>query len=101
MRFGRKSFYRFGIRSCLTTSHKQILETPFSLTSSCILGKRVIGDFSSEQLLHLPGFPVLTYVAETPGESQSISEANSGLQTQQCRNGQAGNPGQYATPKER
>ena len=32
------SFYRFGIRSCLATSYKQILETPCSMTSSCILG---------------------------------------------------------------
>ena len=32
------SFYRFGIRSCLATSHKQILKTPLSMTSSCILG---------------------------------------------------------------
>ena len=37
-RFGHKSFYRFGIRSCLATSHKQILKTPFNMTSSCILG---------------------------------------------------------------
>ena len=86
MRFGHKSFYRFGIRSCLAISHKQILETPFSMTSSCILGKRIIGDFSSEQLLHLFRFPVLTYVAETPGESQSISEANnSGLEHNSAR----------------
>ena len=28
----------FGIRSCLATSHKQILKTPFNMTSSCILG---------------------------------------------------------------
>ena len=26
-RFGHKSFYRFGIRSCLATSHKQIIKT--------------------------------------------------------------------------
>ena len=37
-RFGHQSFYRFGIRSCLATSHKQILKTPFNMTSSCILG---------------------------------------------------------------
>ena len=37
-RFGHKSFYRFGICSCLATSHKQILKTPFNMTSSCILG---------------------------------------------------------------
>ena len=36
-RFDLKSFYWFGIRSCLATSHKQILKTPFSITSSCIL----------------------------------------------------------------
>ena len=30
--------YRFSIRSCLATSHKQILKTPFSMASSCILG---------------------------------------------------------------
>ena len=31
------SFYRFGIRRCLATSHKQILKTPFNMTSLCIL----------------------------------------------------------------
>ena len=36
--FGHESFYRFGIGSCLATSHKQILKTPFNTTSSCILG---------------------------------------------------------------
>ena len=36
-RFGRKSFYRFGIRSCLATSHKQILKTQLNMTWSCIL----------------------------------------------------------------
>ena len=36
--FRHKSFYRFGIASCLATSHKQILKTPCSMTSSCILG---------------------------------------------------------------
>ena len=39
-RFGHKSSYRFGIRSCLGTSHKQILKTPFNMTSSCIFGFR-------------------------------------------------------------
>ena len=34
-RFGHKSFYRLGIRSCIRTKHKT---TPFSMTSSCILG---------------------------------------------------------------
>ena len=42
-RSGHKSFYRFGIRSCLATSHKQILKTPFNMTSSCILGFQVTG----------------------------------------------------------
>ena len=37
-RFGHKSFYRFGIRSCLATSHKQILKTQLNMTWSCILG---------------------------------------------------------------
>ena len=37
-RFGHASFYRFSIRSCLATSHKQILTTPFNMTVSCILG---------------------------------------------------------------
>ena len=32
------SFSRFGIHRCLATSHKQILKTPLSMTSSCILG---------------------------------------------------------------
>ena len=36
--FRHKSFYRCGIASCLATSHKQILKTPCSMTSSCILG---------------------------------------------------------------
>ena len=36
--FRHKSFYRSGIASCLATSHKQILKTPCSMTSSCILG---------------------------------------------------------------
>ena len=31
--FGHKSFHWFGIRSCLATSHKQILKMPFSMTS--------------------------------------------------------------------
>ena len=35
--FGHKFFYRFRIRSCLATSHKQIFRTPFSMMSSCIL----------------------------------------------------------------
>ena len=39
-RFGHKSSYRFGIRSCLGASHKQILKTPFNMTSSCIFGFR-------------------------------------------------------------
>ena len=37
-RFGHKSFYRFGIHSCLATSHKQMLKTPLNMTWSCILG---------------------------------------------------------------
>ena len=39
LRFGHKSFYRFGIRSCLTTSHKQDnLKDAFNMTSSRTLG---------------------------------------------------------------
>ena len=39
LRFGHKSFYRFGIRSCLTTSHKQDnLKGAFNMTSSRTLG---------------------------------------------------------------
>ena len=84
-RFGHKSFYRFGIRSCLATSHKQILKTPFNMTSSCTLGFQATRPATWAHFIH----PLL-YV----GESQSISEANnSGLQTQQCPIGQvAGNP---------
>ena len=37
-RFGHKSFYRFGIHSCLATSHKQIINKDAKCTSSCILG---------------------------------------------------------------
>ena len=46
-RFGHKSFYQFGIRSCLATSHKQILKMPFSITSSCIWGFQVTRSHSS------------------------------------------------------
>ena len=35
---GHKSFYWFGIRSSLAASPIQILKTPFSMRSSCILG---------------------------------------------------------------
>ena len=48
---------------------------PFSMTSSCILGFQAT-------------WPP-TNVGKSPGESQSISEANNiGLQTQQCLIGQ-------------
>ena len=41
-RFGHKSFFlRFGIRSCLATSHKHILKMPFNMTSLYILGFQV------------------------------------------------------------
>ena len=89
-----KSLYRFGIRSCLAMSHKQILKTPLNMTSSCIFGFQAtrqqgnLGSFYSSSLLIL-------YDGESPtGESQSISEANnSGLPTQRCPIGQvAGNP---------
>ena len=36
--FVQKFFYRFGIRSCLAKSHKQMLKTQFSMTSSCTFG---------------------------------------------------------------
>ena len=47
------SFYRFGIRSCLATSHKQILKTPFSLTSSCILGFQATWQPTWAHFIHL------------------------------------------------
>ena len=33
----KSCFYRFGIRSCLGTNHKNLQKTPFSKTSLCIL----------------------------------------------------------------
>ena len=89
--FVHKFFYRFGIRSCLAKSHKRILKTQFSMTSSCIFGFQAArppneGSFYSSS--------VYCALANCPGESQSSSEANnSGLQTQQCPIGQvAENP---------
>ena len=76
------SFYRFSIRSCVATSRKQILKTPFSMASSCFLGFQAT---RSPTWAHFILFILcLLYVGKSPGESQSISEANnSGLQTQQ------------------
>ena len=47
------SFYRFGIRSCLATSHKQILKKPFSMTSSCILGFQATWQPTWAHFIHL------------------------------------------------
>ena len=47
------SFYSFGIRSCLATSHKQILKTPFSMTSSCILGFQATWQLTWAHFIHL------------------------------------------------
>ena len=46
-RFGHKSFYRFGIRSCLATSHKQLLKTPSAWCHRAF--------WLSRQLGHRPG----------------------------------------------
>ena len=84
-RFGHKSFYRFGIRSCLATSHKKK-----SIQHDVI----VHFGFPCRQHGHRLGLILfilcgLLYV----GELQSIWEANNGLQTQQSPIGQvAGNP---------
>ena len=89
-RLAHKSFYRFGILSCLATSHKQILKTPSAWRHRAFWVSRQHG-----HRLGLILFIVcLLYVGESPGESQSVSEANNtGLQTQQCPIGQvAGNP---------
>ena len=77
--------YRFGIRICLATSHRQIPKTPFSMKSSCILCFQ-----AKRPPIRVLFILCLLYV----GESQSISVANnSGLQTQQCPIGKvAGNP---------
>ena len=87
-RFGHKSFYRFGIRSCLATSHKQILKTPFNMTSSCILGFQATSAATWAHFIH-PLFIARWQIAKL-----NSSEANnSRLQTQQCPIGQvAGNP---------
>ena len=42
-RSGHKSFCRFDIRSCLATSHEEIIKTPLSMTSSCILEFQATG----------------------------------------------------------
>ena len=68
-RFGHKSFYGFGIRSFLATSHKQILKTSFNMTSSCILGFKAT---RAETWAHFIHPLCLLYV----GKSQNISEAN-------------------------
>ena len=47
------SFYRFGIRSCLATSHKQVLKTPFSMTSSGILGFQATWQPTWAHFIHL------------------------------------------------
>ena len=61
--FGYKSFYRFGIRSCLATSHKQILKTPFNMTSSCILGFQATSAATWAHFIH-PLFIVLWQIAK-------------------------------------
>ena len=74
------SFYRFSIRSCLATSHKHSVWRHRAFWVSIQHGHR----------LGLILFILcLLYVGESPGESQSISEANNtGLQTHQCPIGQ-------------
>ena len=86
-RFGHKSFYRFGIRSCLATSHKQILKTPYSTW-------RHRDFWVSRQHVQRLGLILCILCLLYFGKSQNISEANNrGWQTQQCPTGQvAGNP---------
>ena len=72
--------------------------TPFSMTSSCMLG------FQATQLVsYRLGLILIILCFLYDGKSQSISdENNSGLQTQQCPIGQvAGNPcqGRFNTEK--
>ena len=81
-RFGHKSFYRFGIRSCLATSHKQILKTPYSTW-------RHRAFWVSRQHVQRLGLILFILCLLYVGKSQNISEANNrGLQTQQCPIGQ-------------
>ena len=113
LRVGHKSFYRFGIRSCLATSHKQDnLKDAFNMTSSRTLGFQATRPATSAHFI-LISYPDLPRPREQQcktewdlgtrlnfihpqlilrllnvGESQSISEANnSGLQTQQWTSG--------------
>ena len=51
-RSGHKSLYRFGIRSCLATSHKQIPKTPFNMTSSCTVGFQVTRPATWAHFIH-------------------------------------------------
>ena len=62
-RFGHKSFYRFGICSCLATSHKQILKMPFNMTSSCTLGFQATRPATWAHFIH-PLFVVLWRIAK-------------------------------------
>ena len=86
-RFGHKSLYRLGIRSCLATSHKQILKTPYSTW-------RHRDFWVSRQHVQRLGLILCILCLLYFGKSQNISEANNRRwQTQQCPTGQvAGNP---------
>ena len=88
--FVHKFFHRFGIRSCLAKSHKQMLRRNLAW-----LHRALSVSIQHGHRLGLILFILcLLCVGELPGESQSSSEANnSGLQTQQCPIGQvAENP---------
>ena len=61
--FGHKSFYLFGIPSCLATSHKQMLKTPFNMTSSCIVGFQATSAATWAHFIH-PLFIVLWQIAK-------------------------------------
>ena len=77
--FGHKSFYLFGIPSCLATSHKQMLKTPFNMTSSCILGFQATRVETWAHFIH----PLFSTVFFFPCKSLNSSEANNReLQTQ-------------------
>ena len=79
------SFYRFSIRSCLATSRKQILRHHSAWCHRAFWVSRQHGHRLGLILFIL----CLLCVGKSPGESQSISEANnSALQTQQCPIGQ-------------
>jgi len=77
------------VSSCLATSHKIMLKTPFNIMSSCILGFQATGPPTWAHFIH-PLFTVCWRITKYKCTSEPN---NSGLQTQQCPIGQVeGNP---------